>query len=186
VEHPEAFDHVGLLVNEPPAHPGCSLSSHPTTLNQLLGKPRSSYSRSSDILLYGEEWGNQVDGCVGSAFGVVYAPCGLHTPCFPSVSESSRRSALRNWWRCCLESVAKYLPGLTAPWADLPRASPSRTTQRPRDPPHGSQILDAPSERSRAMIEITGRAWQKRRRSLQTPPPGDAFCKRAQRPAEAL
>ena len=30
-EHPEVFDHVGLLVNEPPGtRPGCSLSSHPT------------------------------------------------------------------------------------------------------------------------------------------------------------
>jgi len=37
-EHPGVFDHVGLLVNEPPRPGwGCSLSSHPTT---LLAKPR--------------------------------------------------------------------------------------------------------------------------------------------------
>jgi hypothetical protein len=30
-EHLKVFDHVGLLVNEPPGtRPGCSLSSHPT------------------------------------------------------------------------------------------------------------------------------------------------------------
>jgi hypothetical protein len=29
-ENPKVFDHVGLLVNEPPANPGCSLFSHPT------------------------------------------------------------------------------------------------------------------------------------------------------------
>jgi hypothetical protein len=32
-EHPKAFDHVGLLVNEPPDRWGCSLSSRPTILN---------------------------------------------------------------------------------------------------------------------------------------------------------
>jgi hypothetical protein len=30
-EHPEVFDHAGLLVNGPPALPGCPLASHPTT-----------------------------------------------------------------------------------------------------------------------------------------------------------
>jgi hypothetical protein len=29
------INHVGLLVNEPPAPPGCSLSSHPTIKNDL-------------------------------------------------------------------------------------------------------------------------------------------------------
>jgi hypothetical protein len=28
-EHPKVFDHVGLLVNEPPSPPGCSSISHP-------------------------------------------------------------------------------------------------------------------------------------------------------------
>jgi len=37
-EHPEAFRHVGLLVNEPPGHPGCSLGSHPKTLRQNVGR----------------------------------------------------------------------------------------------------------------------------------------------------
>jgi hypothetical protein len=32
-EHPKVFDHVGLLINEPPGIPGCSLFSHPTTSN---------------------------------------------------------------------------------------------------------------------------------------------------------
>jgi hypothetical protein len=31
-EHPQAFDHVGLLVNKPPEKPGCYLFSHPTNL----------------------------------------------------------------------------------------------------------------------------------------------------------
>ncbi len=31
VEHPEVFDHVGLLVNGPPGQPGYPSSSHPTT-----------------------------------------------------------------------------------------------------------------------------------------------------------
>jgi hypothetical protein len=30
-ENPKVFDHVGLLVNEPPGEPGCSLFSHPIT-----------------------------------------------------------------------------------------------------------------------------------------------------------
>jgi hypothetical protein len=34
VEHPKVFDHVGLLVNEPPGEPVCSLFSHPTTSTQ--------------------------------------------------------------------------------------------------------------------------------------------------------
>jgi hypothetical protein len=35
-ENPKVFDHVGLLLNEPPGEPGCSLSSHPTTSTQLF------------------------------------------------------------------------------------------------------------------------------------------------------
>jgi hypothetical protein len=35
VEYPKVFDHVGLLVNEPPALPGCPSSSHPTASRQL-------------------------------------------------------------------------------------------------------------------------------------------------------
>ena len=34
-EHPEVSDHVGLLVNEPPTHWGCYLSSRPTTAHAL-------------------------------------------------------------------------------------------------------------------------------------------------------
>ncbi len=34
-EHPQAFDHVGLRVNEPPDQPGCSSSSLPTTWIQV-------------------------------------------------------------------------------------------------------------------------------------------------------
>jgi hypothetical protein len=34
--HPEVSNHVGLLVNEPPGEPGCSLFSHPTTSTQLF------------------------------------------------------------------------------------------------------------------------------------------------------
>jgi hypothetical protein len=41
VEHPKAFDHVGLLSNEPPAQASCSLSSHPTTMNRSLAEARS-------------------------------------------------------------------------------------------------------------------------------------------------
>jgi hypothetical protein len=29
---PQVSDHVGLLANEPTGEPGCSLSSHPTTI----------------------------------------------------------------------------------------------------------------------------------------------------------
>jgi hypothetical protein len=31
--HPQVSNHVGLLSNEPPGEPGCSLFSHPTTFN---------------------------------------------------------------------------------------------------------------------------------------------------------
>ncbi len=31
VQHPEVFDHAGLLVNGPPGKPGCPSSSRPTT-----------------------------------------------------------------------------------------------------------------------------------------------------------
>ena len=34
-EHPKAYDHVGLLFNEPPGEPGCSLFSHPTNIIQI-------------------------------------------------------------------------------------------------------------------------------------------------------
>ena len=30
--HPKVSDHVGLLFNEPPGEPGCSLLSHPTNI----------------------------------------------------------------------------------------------------------------------------------------------------------
>jgi len=33
-EHPKVFRRVGLLVNEPPGHPGCSLCSHPKSVLQ--------------------------------------------------------------------------------------------------------------------------------------------------------
>ena len=33
VQHPKAFDHVGLLFNDPPAKPGCSSSRHPTSVD---------------------------------------------------------------------------------------------------------------------------------------------------------
>jgi hypothetical protein len=36
VEHPEVFDHVGLLVNEPSGDLECSLSSHPTTFGPIV------------------------------------------------------------------------------------------------------------------------------------------------------
>jgi hypothetical protein len=35
-EHWKVFAHVGLLINEPPARPGCPLFSHPTTEIQNL------------------------------------------------------------------------------------------------------------------------------------------------------
>jgi hypothetical protein len=34
-EHPRVSDHVGLLFNEPPSEPGCSLFSHPTNIIQI-------------------------------------------------------------------------------------------------------------------------------------------------------
>jgi hypothetical protein len=30
--HPKVSDHVGMLFNEPPGEPGCSLLSHPTNI----------------------------------------------------------------------------------------------------------------------------------------------------------
>ena len=35
-EHPQVSNHVGLLANEPPGEPGCSLFSHPTTSAQPI------------------------------------------------------------------------------------------------------------------------------------------------------
>jgi hypothetical protein len=32
VGHPRVLNHVGLLSNEPPSEPSCSLFSHPTTI----------------------------------------------------------------------------------------------------------------------------------------------------------
>ena len=46
-EHPEVFDHVGLLVNEPPGAAGCPSFSHPMLM----------------IVLYGSKPGKQ-GGCV--------------------------------------------------------------------------------------------------------------------------
>ena len=34
-EHPKVFNHVGLLVNEPPGQPGCPSSSRPTISCQV-------------------------------------------------------------------------------------------------------------------------------------------------------
>jgi hypothetical protein len=35
-ERPQASNHVGLLLNEPPGRPGCSLISHPTTSTPMF------------------------------------------------------------------------------------------------------------------------------------------------------
>ena len=35
-ERPEAFNHVGLLTNEPPAQASCSSFSHPTTSSRAF------------------------------------------------------------------------------------------------------------------------------------------------------
>jgi hypothetical protein len=34
-EHPRVSNHVGLLFNEPPGEPSCSLFSHPTNIIQI-------------------------------------------------------------------------------------------------------------------------------------------------------
>ena len=39
-EHRVVFDNAGLLANEPPDQPGCSLSSHPTSLIGLFKRSR--------------------------------------------------------------------------------------------------------------------------------------------------
>jgi hypothetical protein len=40
-ERPEAFAHVGLLGNGPPARPGCPSSSHPTFNFSAAGELKS-------------------------------------------------------------------------------------------------------------------------------------------------
>jgi hypothetical protein len=42
-EHPEVSNHVGLLINEPPGIPGCSLFSHPTTSSIFPCQQSASY-----------------------------------------------------------------------------------------------------------------------------------------------
>jgi hypothetical protein len=37
-EYPKAFNHAGLLFNEPPGGPDCSLFSHPTICCRVFGK----------------------------------------------------------------------------------------------------------------------------------------------------
>ena len=52
-EHPKVFHHVGLLVNEPPAGPGCSLYSHPKTSRQtLICRPRKSHAGCNSSFFY--------------------------------------------------------------------------------------------------------------------------------------
>ncbi len=52
VERPKAFRHVGLLINEPPGHPGCSLYSHPKTFLKTRLPPPASYEAENDAFCY--------------------------------------------------------------------------------------------------------------------------------------
>jgi hypothetical protein len=47
VKRPQAFNHVGLLLNEPPREPSCSLCSHPTTSTDLHPQSRVQVDRRS-------------------------------------------------------------------------------------------------------------------------------------------
>ena len=59
VEHPKVFDHVGLLLNEPPGGPGCSLSSRPTTLDSL--HTRAEAESQSPRRSYDSDWRKQAN-----------------------------------------------------------------------------------------------------------------------------
>ena len=57
-EPPEGFNHVGLLVNQPPARPGCPSMSHPK-LKSVICRPRSQVGNdSSDIRMVGSGTAN--------------------------------------------------------------------------------------------------------------------------------
>jgi hypothetical protein len=52
VEHPKVFDHVGLLVSEPPGPAGLPSSSLPTTFTQALLKPSAAANWLSCTIYY--------------------------------------------------------------------------------------------------------------------------------------
>ena len=61
VEHPEVFNHVGLLFNRPVAAATCPSSSHPTTLSYVALSVRLDPDRIH--IVYHAEQGKQAD-CV--------------------------------------------------------------------------------------------------------------------------